>query len=102
MIADDHAIVRAGASRLIKGEPDMEVVFDVKLITDTCTKTDLRTAVKQLFEGDADIALLYFSGHGAETDKDYLYTTDFSSGDFGLRMTDILSWAKVADRKSVV
>ena len=26
MIVDDHAIVRAGASRLIKGEPDMEVV----------------------------------------------------------------------------
>lgn len=26
MIADDHAIVRAGASRLIKSEPDMEVV----------------------------------------------------------------------------
>ena len=29
MIADDHAIVRTGASRLIKGEPDMEVVGEV-------------------------------------------------------------------------
>ncbi len=29
MIADDHAIVRTGASRLIQGEPDMEVVGEV-------------------------------------------------------------------------
>lgn len=29
MIADDHAIVRTGASRLIKGEPDMEVVGEM-------------------------------------------------------------------------
>ena len=40
---------------LIEANGDGSPNFDVKLITDTCTKTDLRTAVKQLFEGDADI-----------------------------------------------
>lgn len=83
---------------LIETNGDGSPNFDVKLITGTCTKNDLRTAVKQLFEGDADIALLYFSGHGAETDGGYLCTTDFSSDDFGLRMTDVLSWANDASR----
>ena len=40
---------------LIEANGDGSPNFDVKLITDTCTKTDLRAAVKQLFEGDADI-----------------------------------------------
>lgn len=78
---------------LIETNGDGSPNFDVKLITGTCTKNDLRAAVKQLFEGDADIALLYFSGHGAETDGGYLCTTDFSTDDLGLRMTDVLSWA---------
>lgn len=87
---------------LIEANGDGSPNFDVKLITDTCTKTDLRAAVKQLFEGDADIALLFFSGHGAETDGGYLCTTDFSSGDLGLRMTDILSWANDSHCKNKV
>lgn len=87
---------------LIEANGDGSPNFDVKLITDACTKHELRTAVEKLFEGDADIALLYFSGHGADRDGGYLCTTDFSPNDFGLRMTDILSWANDSRCKNKV
>lgn len=80
------------------GSPD----FDVMPIIDSCTKEQLRTAIEQLFMGNDDIALLYFSGHGADTDGGYLCTTDFSGSDYGVRMTDVLAWANNSKCKNKV
>lgn len=75
---------------LMESNGDGSPNFDVILIIDDCSKNDLTSAIKKLFADDADIALLYFSGHGANTDGGYLCTTDFSENDYGVRMTDIL------------
>lgn len=96
---DNDAIAIQG---LIESNGDGSPNFDVKLITGTCQKQELRSSVTQLFEGSADIALLYFSGHGADTDGGYLCTTDFLPDDFGLRMSDILSWANNSNCKNKV
>ena len=96
---DDDAIVVKG---LIESNGDGSPNFDVKSIIDSCSKSTLRSAIEELFEGDSDIALLYFSGHGADTDGGYLCTTDFSSGDYGVRMSDILNWANNSKCKNKV
>lgn len=76
---------------LIASNGDGAPNFEVKLITGTCTALDLKNAITELFSGDADIALLYFSGHGAECDGGYLCTTDYSESNWGVRMSDVLN-----------
>lgn len=78
---------------LIGSNGDGSPNFDVKLITDTCSKDDLQSNIQALFADDAEIALLYFSGHGADKDGGYLVSTDFNNSCYGVRMTDILQWA---------
>jgi hypothetical protein len=58
------------------------------------TKAALRSAVKELFASDAEIALLYFAGHGhAETAGGYLCASDSETGEDGLAMNDVMTWA---------
>lgn len=49
-----------------------------------------------------DIALLYFSGHGADIDGGYLCTTDFSGSNYGVKMTDVLEMANKSRCKNKV
>ena len=53
---------------LIESNGDGSPNFDVVAITDSCTKKNLKIHIEKLFADDADIALLYFSGHGADCD----------------------------------
>ena len=87
---------------LIETNGDGSPNFDVISIIDSCTKHDLRIAIEKLFADDADVALLYFSGHGADLDGGYLCTTDFSGADYGVRMTDVLEWANKSRCKITV
>lgn len=96
---DNDAIAMAG---LIGTNGDGSPNFDVIQITDTCTKDVLTKAIRQLFFDDAEIALLYFSGHGAEADGGYLVTTDYDDSNYGVRMDDILSWANESKCKNKV
>lgn len=64
--------------------------FDVKVITGSCGKQKLLESIEKLFDNNAEVALLYFSGHGANSDGGYLCTTDLTASDYGVRMTDIL------------
>ncbi|MBQ6603629.1 MAG: caspase family protein [Eubacterium sp.] len=87
---DNDAIAIAN---LIESNGDGSPNFDVKLVTDSCSKEDLQSNIQALFADDAEIALLYFSGHGADKDGGYLVSTDFSKSCYGVRMTDILQLA---------
>lgn len=80
-------------TNLIESNGDGSPSFDVKQIIDSCTKDNLQVAIQSLFDDDCDVALLYFSGHGADEDGGYLVSTDFTSSCYGVRMTDILQWA---------
>jgi len=59
------------------------------------TRVMLRQKVRDLFvDGDPDIALLYFSGHGMITSiGGFVITTDTESYDEGVAMDEILSYA---------
>ena len=79
--------------------------FSVRLLTspsDSITKSQLRKAIEELFAGDSNIALFYFSGHGLiKSTGGYIVTTDYKKYDEGISMDDILVLAnqsKVQDK----
>ena len=87
---------------LLESNGDGSPNFEVVEITDRCTKKELKEHIEKLFADDADIALLYFSGHGADSDGGYLCTTDCSENDYGVRMTDVLEMANKSQCKNKV
>lgn len=72
------------------GDPN----FEVWKKDNVATKGELRELIEKCFEGDADVALFYYSGHG-HIDKvgGYLVTPDFSNHDYGVSLQDVLSIA---------
>ncbi|MFA1822990.1 caspase domain-containing protein [Virgibacillus oceani] len=68
--------------------------FDVKFLSDVQTKSELKGLIVDLFEGDSDAALFYFSGHGYTDDTgNYIVTPDLSNNDYGVSMDEILTIA---------
>lgn len=58
------------------------------------TKGELRGLIEKCFEGDADVALFYYSGHGhINSVGGYLVTPDFSEYDYGVSLQEILTIA---------
>lgn len=73
--------------------------FDCKLLTGTgpsapVSRAELKDHVVQLFQGDAEIVLFYFSGHGhIEDTGGYLIASDATRGDEGLALNEVLTLA---------
>lgn len=58
------------------------------------SRVNLRLAIQELFQGDSDIALLYFAGHGyIEAVGGFLCSSDVETGDDGIALSEIVSWA---------
>jgi hypothetical protein len=79
--------------------------FHNKILTspDPINRAFLRASVEALFSGDADIALLYFSGHGlVKSTGGYIVTPDFKKYDEGVSMDDILTLANQSKAKDKV
>jgi len=59
------------------------------------SRRQLKDAVLELFAGDSEIALFYFSGHGymEDTGGGYLCASDCETGDDGLSLADVMSAA---------
>lgn len=91
----------AAIAQLLARHDDGSVNFDAKLCTSDSqllTRANLREAIKELFADPADVALLYFSGHGTENDLGgYLVTVDAARYDEGLPLGDILTLANNAE-----
>lgn len=67
------------------------------------TRSDMRTAVQELFAEDSDVALLYFSGHGyIDATGGFLCASDCASGDDGLALADVMSFASQSPAKNKV
>lgn len=63
----------------------------------------MRKQIDQLFAQEADVALLYFSGHGTENNLGgYLVTPDIEAYDEGVAMTEVLTRAAQSRAKEVV
>lgn len=77
--------------------------FAVKLHTDVPTKSELKALIVDLFSGDSDISLLYFSGHGdLNAIGGYIVTPDYKQYDEGVSMDEILTIANKSKAKDKV
>ena len=84
---------------VLERNSDGTVNFDVNLISstregDALSRVELKSSVEKLFEDDSEVALFYFAGHGhIETTGGYLCASDCKTGDDGLALTDVLTFA---------
>jgi hypothetical protein len=63
----------------------------------------LKEAVRELFSGNAEIALLYFAGHGhVEETGGFLCTADSETGDEGFALAELMSIANASQAKNRV
>ena len=80
--------------------------FEIKLLTapsSTIGRAELRGAIEKLFEGNNDISLFYFSGHGMiKSTGGYIVTPDAKKYDEGVSMDDILNLANQSRAKDKV
>ena len=71
--------------------------FAVKLLTapsDNLTKGFIKKSIDELFQGNSEVSLLYFSGHGfINSLGGYIVTPDYSAYDEGISMDEILAYA---------
>lgn len=68
--------------------------FSVKLETQIEKKSELKGSIRNLFAGEGNIALFYFSGHGTINEcGGYLVTPDANVYDEGVALIDILNYA---------
>lgn len=94
-VNDAHA-VKAQLERHADGSPN----FGVKLMTATgagnaISRRVLREAVQSLFDSDGEIALFYFAGHGhVEATGGYICSSDVETGDEGLSLADVMTFAR--------
>jgi uncharacterized caspase-like protein len=86
--------------RLLRRHDDGRVNFDTQLLTsdrETVTRARLRESIDSLFADPADVALLYFSGHGTENNLGgYLVTSDATLYNEGVALSDVLAIANRA------
>lgn len=80
--------------------------FDVRLITAPSTRVtrrELRQAIDELLRDPAEVAVLYFSGHGTERNLEgYLVTQDATTYDEGVSMSDVLNMANQSPVREIV
>jgi hypothetical protein len=78
----------------------------VRLITappDELGRPRLREHIGNLFRDEADVALLYFAGHGTETNLDgYLVTPDAGRYEEGVSLSEVLASANASPASEVV
>jgi len=87
---------------------DGTVNFDVRLLSGTgpseaVSRAILKDRIRDLFADDSEIALLYFAGHGhIETTGGYLCASYCRTGDEGLALNDVMTFANQSNAKNKV
>jgi hypothetical protein len=85
---------------LLERNADESLNFDVRVCNSIKTRSDLKSQVLNLFKGDDEISLFYFSGHGYVADiGGYIVTPDFTRYDEGISMDEILKIASLSDAR---
>ncbi|WP_183906776.1 caspase family protein [Rufibacter immobilis] len=89
---------------VLESNADGSPNFDVRLELNVPSKSELKTLIIDLFSGEADTCLLYFSGHGFLDDLGggYIVTPDAQPNDLGISMDDILNHANKSACKNKV
>lgn len=90
-------------AKIMETNGDGSPNFSVILKTNVQTKSELKTLIVELFEGENDTALLYFSGHGIlNPTGGYLVTPDYKKHDEGVSMDEILTLANASKTKNKI
>jgi hypothetical protein len=93
---------------MLERDADGSRNFHTKLLTSTgpdqqVNRNELRHAIQELFQGDSDVALLYFAGHGyIETAGGYLCPSNIETGDDGISLADVLTWANTSKARNKI
>lgn len=99
---DDAHNVRS----VLERNSDGTVNFGVKLLTgtgpnDLILRSDLREHIRELFADDSETALFYFAGHGhIEATGGYLLASDSQTGDDGIPLSDVLTFANQSSTRN--
>lgn len=90
-------------SSIIERNGDGSPNFDIRLENDVQTKSELKGLIAELFSGNSDTALFYFSGHGYLDDVGgYIVTPDYKPHDYGVSMDEILTLANQSKVKNKI
>jgi hypothetical protein len=92
-VNDAHSV-----KAMLDRHADDSVNFGVRLMvgagSSEVPRQDLKEAIRELFAGDGEVGLLYFAGHGyLETTGGYLCGSDCRTGDDGVPLADIMTFA---------
>ncbi|MBL8869221.1 MAG: caspase family protein [Planctomycetaceae bacterium] len=102
-VDDAHAVKSA-----LERHSDGTVNFGIKLLTgtgptDTVTRPGLRDTIKELFDTECDTALFFFAGHGyVESAGGFLVTSDSQTGNDGISLNDVLTFANKSKARNRV
>jgi len=95
-----------GIATMLERNSDSTPNFHVRRLLappESLTRSVLREAISNLFDGNDDITLLYFSGHGMFSGRGgYIVTTDFKRYDEGIAMDEILGIANESKAKNKI
>jgi hypothetical protein len=100
-VDDAHTV-----KNVLERNSDHTVNFDIKLLSSTgptnqVLRSELRAHINDLFSGDCETALFYFAGHGhIETTGGYLIASDAKTGDEGIPLADVLTYANRSAAKN--
>jgi hypothetical protein len=103
--AELHACVNdaSAVATLLETNADGSPNFDVKTYLNVRTRAQMKQRIEELFTGEVDTALFYFSGHGSlNMYGGYLVTPDFSKQEPGVSMNDILMMANNSEAKNKI
>src|SRR5580765_1018445 len=93
-------------ARLLQTHEDGSPNFECQVLTAPpfqVNRAILKGKIDDLFRDEADVALLYFSGHGFASDLGgYLVTQDARKYDEGVSMGDVVSFAINSRAREVV
>lgn len=102
-VDDAHSV-----KSVLERNSDGTVNFDVKLLsgtgqTDAVSRSELKEQIRELFAGDSEIALFYFAGHGhIEMTGGYLLDSDARTGDEGIPLGDVLTFANQSSARNKI
>ncbi|UBZ08958.1 caspase family protein [Leeuwenhoekiella palythoae] len=91
-------------SNILESNGDGSPNFDIRLELNVKTKSALKTHIIELFSGNSDTCLLYFSGHGYldELGGGFIVTPDAENNDLGISMDEILNYANKSECRNKV
>jgi len=93
----------AALGSIIETHGDGSPNFAVRLETNVKSKSELKSAIVDLFDGAADTVLFYFSGHGFLNELGgFIVTPDYKKYDEGVSMDEILLLANNSKAKDKI